>query len=73
MAQEFTPEQKAKALDQIARESSSQEFQEQMDRADNLAKVLVAHVANDKGEILARVEENPGFQDIYDYKGGQRR
>lgn len=44
-----------------------------MQRADNLAKVLVKHVCNDKGEVLAHVEENPGFQEIFDYKGGQKR
>jgi hypothetical protein len=32
-----------------------------MDRADSLAKVLVKHITNEKGEILAHVEENPGF------------
>ena len=36
---------------------------------DRLAKIMVDHVTNDKGEILARVWENPGFQEVYDYKG----
>lgn len=44
-----------------------------MKKADDLAKILVKHVANDKGEFLARVEENPGFKDVYDYRGGQAR
>ena len=37
--------------------------------ADKLARLMVEHITNDKGEILARVWENPGFQEIYDYKG----
>ena len=36
---------------------------------EKLAKVMVDHVTNEKGEILARVWENPGFQEVYDYKG----
>ena len=36
---------------------------------DRLAKIMVDHVTNEKGEILARVWENPGFQEVYDYKG----
>ncbi len=37
--------------------------------SERLAKILVDHVTNEKGEILARVWENPGFQEVYDYKG----
>lgn len=37
--------------------------------ADKLAKLMVDHLTNEKGEILARVWENPGFQEVYDYKG----
>ncbi len=29
-------------------------------------------MTNEKGEILARVEESRGFQEIYDYRGGQK-
>jgi hypothetical protein len=36
---------------------------------DHMAKLVVDHITNDKGEILARVWENPGFREIYDYKG----
>ena len=41
--------------------------------ADRLAKIAVDHITNDKGEILARVWENPGFQEVYDYKGVLRQ
>ena len=34
---------------------------------------MVDHITNEKGEILARVWENPGFQEIYDYKGVLRQ
>lgn len=44
-----------------------------MQRADNLAKVLVKHITNEEGALLAHVEENPGFQEVYDYRGGQKR
>ena len=37
--------------------------------SDKLAKIMVDHVTNEKGEILARVWENSGFQEVYDYKG----
>jgi hypothetical protein len=37
--------------------------------ADKLARIAVDYITNDKGEILARVWENPGFREIYDYKG----
>ncbi len=37
--------------------------------SDRLAKIMVDHVTNEKGEILARVWENPGFQEVYDFKG----
>ncbi len=40
---------------------------------DTLAKLVVDHITNDKGEILARVWENSGFQEIYDYKGVLRQ
>ena len=29
--------------------------------SDRLAKIMVDHITNEKGEILARVWENPGF------------
>ena len=37
--------------------------------SDRLARIMVDHITNEKGEILARVWENPGFQEIYDFKG----
>jgi len=37
-----------------------------------LANALVNHITNDKGEILARVWENQGFQEIYDFKGVEK-
>lgn len=64
---------KAKAMEQMAADLTTDEFREQMEKAEQLAKVLVKHVANEKGEILAHVEENPGFQEVYDYRGGQAR
>ncbi len=42
---------------------------EQLYDSDRLAKIMVDHITNEKGEILARVWENPGFQEVYDYKG----
>ena len=45
---------------------------EEVYTADNLAKLVVDHITNDKGEVLARVWENQGFQEIYDYKGNNK-
>ena len=36
---------------------------------EKLAQIYVNHISNEKGEILARVWENAGFREIYDYKG----
>jgi len=44
-------------------------LQDRLYDSDKLAHALVNHMTNDKGEILARVWENKGFQEIYDYKG----
>ena len=49
------------------------EFKEQAERADQFAKSLIKHQYNENGEHLARVEESPGFQEVYDYTGGQAR
>lgn len=38
-----------------------------------MAKILVNHMVDDNGNMLAHVEENPGFQDVYDYKGSHAR
>ena len=46
---------------------------EQSYTADRLAKLLVEHSTDDDGNILARVWENQGFQEIYDYKGVEKR
>ena len=37
--------------------------------ADTLARIYVDNVTNDKGEILAKIWESKGFQEVYDYKG----
>lgn len=42
---------------------------EQIYDHDKLARLMVDHITNEKGEILARVWENPGFQEVYDFKG----
>ena len=52
---------RAQARQEIEAQLTTQEFAEQMARAENLAKVLVKHIHNDKGELVAHVEENPGF------------
>ena len=41
--------------------------------ADRLAKLFVEHITDDNGDILARVWENQGFREIYDYKGVEKR
>ena len=34
---------------------------------------MIEHHTNEAGELLARNHESQGFQEIYDYKGGQKR
>ena len=41
------------------------EFQE----AESIAKLMIDHSTNEKGEILANVHENSAFQNVYDYSG----
>ncbi len=50
-------------------QTQAQLISENLYDSDRLAKIMVDHITNDKGEILARVWENPGFQEVYDYKG----
>ena len=46
-----------------AQEAMRQQFNPEM-----LAEIMVDHVTNEKGEILARVWETAAFQDVYDPK-----
>lgn len=48
-------------FDAVRKEMSTEEFAQQMEKADHVAKVLVNHLTNKDGQILAKVEENPGF------------
>ena len=50
-------------------QSEAKLLSESLYDSDRLAKIMVDHITNDKGEILARVWENPGFQEVYDFKG----
>ena len=54
-------------------QTQAQLISENLYDSDRLAKIMVDHMTNEKGEILARVWENPGFQEIYDYKGVLRQ
>ena len=36
-------------------------LQDQLFDTETLAKAMVDHITNEKGEIIARVWENPGF------------
>ena len=42
-------------------QTQAQLISENLYDSDKLAKIMVHHITNDKGEILARVWENPGF------------
>ena len=48
-------------MDDVRNQIATQEFEDQIKKADELAKVLVKHITNDKGELLANIEENAGF------------
>lgn len=47
-------------------------LQDQLFDAEKLAGMMVDHLTNEKGEILARVWETKGFQEVYDYKGYEK-
>jgi hypothetical protein len=53
-------------------QSSVQSYFQEMEKADKMAALLVKHQTNEKGETLALVHENQGFQEIYDYNGNQK-
>ena len=42
-------------------QTQAQLISENLYDSEKLAKIMVDHITNDKGEILARVWENPGF------------
>jgi len=41
--------------------------------ADTLAKIMVEHHTNEKGELLAQVWNSPSFKEIWDYNGTETR
>lgn len=59
-------------IEKMDKESAKVAFEKIYD-ADRLAKIMVDHITNDKGEILARIWESPGFQEIYDYSGIEKK
>ena len=42
-------------------------------RADEVAKLVVEFTTNEDGQELANVQTSQAFQDIYDYKGGEKK
>ena len=42
-------------------------------RASTIGKLMIEHHTNDQGELLAHVHETQGFQEVYDFKGGEKR
>ena len=42
-------------------QTQAQLISENLYDSDRLAKIMVDHITNDKGEILGRVWESPGF------------
>ena len=45
---------------------------EEQREIEEIAKLAVANMTNDKGEFLANVHESLGFQEVYDYKGVEK-
>ena len=66
-------EKLGKLLDQVEANKEINAAKEQADEANRIGEMLVEHHTNDEGELLAHVHESLGFQEVYDYKGGQRR
>ena len=42
-------------------------------RADEIAKLVVDYTTNEDGQELANVQSSQAFQEIYDYKGGEKK
>ena len=60
-------------LDKIDEMKEFKKAQDQTKRTESIAKLMVDHNTNDDGQLLAQVHETQGFQEIYDYKGGEKR
>ena len=44
-----------------------------MKRADDIAKLVVEFATDEQGRELANVHTSEAFQEIYDFKGGEKR
>ena len=53
----------ANLQDELAREKQ---------RANAIAKLVIDFAQNEKGEELANVQNSQGFQEVYDYRGGEK-
>ena len=60
-------------LDKVDELKEFQKAADQTKRTESIAKLMVEHNTNEKGELLALVHESQGFQEVYDYKGGEKR
>lgn len=47
--------------------------EEQIVRAARIAELWAEHTTNEKGELLANVQESPAFQEVYDFKGADKK
>ena len=46
---------------------------QELNEAYGVAKLMIDHSTNEQGELLANVHENSGFQEVWDYNGGEAK
>ena len=50
-----------------------EEVDREIKRAQKVAELVWQHTRNDKGEKLANVYTSQGFQEVWDYKGSDKK
>ena len=71
MAEEKAEQEYQKQMQQFAAQNYQEELDQEMKRADALAKLVADFKLNDKGEELANVQNSQGFQAVWDPKGSE--
>ena len=62
----------ADQIDSYVKANLQEELAQEKKRADTIAKLVIDFAQNEKGEELANVQNSQGFQEVYDYRGGEK-
>lgn len=60
-------------VNQVTSEQFSGELAKEKARAAEIAQLVVDFSQNEKGETLANVHTSQGFQEVYDYRGNEKK